>query len=118
MSQEGVSETFDRWADLGRDAGMEEEHGDVVRQVVARMELPTGTRVLDLGCGNGWATRLIAANFEGVEAVGVEAAPKMVARANELHDSSIAARYETGSFEALGFRDGEFDRVFSMEALY
>ena len=32
---EKVVETFDQWAENGRDAGMEEGHGDVVRQVIA-----------------------------------------------------------------------------------
>ena len=37
MSQEKVVETFDRWAEDGRDVGMEDGHGDAVRQVIARM---------------------------------------------------------------------------------
>ncbi len=118
MSQKKVVETFDRWAETGRDAGMEEGHGDVVRQALARMEIRPGERILDLGCGNGWATRLLAQASAGVQAIGVDASAKMIARAEELHSLTIRARYEIGSFEALAFRDASFDRVFSMEALY
>ncbi len=118
MSQEKVVETFDRWAEEGRDAGMEDGHGDVVRQVVEKLAIGPGERVLDLGCGNGWATRLIAQTNAGVQAIGVDASPKMIARADELHSFTIRARYDLGSFENLDFKDGEFDRVFSMEALY
>jgi len=113
-----VVETFDRWAEEGRDAELEREHGDVARQVIADMQLRPGERVLDLGCGNGWATRLIAQANAGVQAIGVDASPKMIARAEALHSLTIRARYELGTFEQLDFKDNHFDRVFSMEALY
>jgi ubiquinone/menaquinone biosynthesis C-methylase UbiE len=113
-----VVETFDRWAEEGRDAELEHEHGDVARQVIAAMQIRPGERVLDLGCGNGWATRLLALTNAGVQAIGVDASSKMIARAEALHSLTIRARYEVGTFEKLDFKDGHFDRVFSMEALY
>jgi ubiquinone/menaquinone biosynthesis C-methylase UbiE len=113
-----VVEIFDQWADEGRDAELEREHVDVAKQVIAAMQLRPGERVLDLGCGNGWATRLIAQANAGVQAIGVDASPKMVARAEALHSLTIRARYEVGTFEKLDFKDNHFDRVFSMEALY
>ena len=115
---EKVVETFDEWAGNGRDKGMEEGHGDVVRQVIDKLGIKPGEKILDLGCGNGWATRLLAKTHAGVQSIGVDASPKMIARAEELHSYTIRARYEHGSFEALDFKDGEFDRLFSMEALY
>ncbi len=118
MSQEKVVETFDRWADAGEDARMEEGHGDVVRQVIEALDIAAGERILDLGCGNGWATRMLAQTNAGVQAIGVDASPKMIARADELHSFTIRARYDWGSFENLEFKDAEFDRIFSMEALY
>ena len=94
-----VVETFDRWAEEGRDAQLEKEHVDVATQVIAAMQLEPGERVLDLGCGNGWATRLIAKANAGVQAIGVDASPKMIARAEALHSLTIRARYELGTFE-------------------
>jgi ubiquinone/menaquinone biosynthesis C-methylase UbiE len=113
-----VVETFDRWAEEGRDAELEHEHGDVARQVIAAMQIRPGERVLDLGCGNGWATRLLAQTNAGVQAIGIDASPKMIARAEALHSLTIRARYEVGTFEKLDFKDAHFDRIFSMEALY
>jgi ubiquinone/menaquinone biosynthesis C-methylase UbiE len=111
-------ETFDRWAAEGRDAELEQEHVDVAKQVIAAMQLRPGERVLDLGCGNGWATRLIAQANAGVQAIGVDGSAQMIARAEALHSLTIRARYEVGTFEKLDFKDNHFDRVFSMEALY
>lgn len=118
MSHEKVRDTFDRWAADGRDAGMEREHGDVGRQVIARLGIRPGEQILDLGCGNGWATRLLAQAAAGATAIGVDVSPRMIARAEELHSLTIRARYELAAFENLGFRDARFDRVFSVEALY
>jgi len=118
MSHPKVVETFDQWAEKGRDKELEHEHLDVVKQVIAAMALRPGERVLDLGCGNGWATRLIAQANAGVQAIGVDASPKMIERAEALHSNTIRARYELGTFEKIDFKDAHFDRVFSMEALY
>lgn len=118
MSHERVAATFDRWAAEGRDAGMEAEHGDVARQVLEVLQVRPGEQILDLGCGNGWATRLLAKSAAGATAVGVDVSPRMIARAEELHSLTVRARYELCAFENLGFRDSRFDRVFSVEALY
>ena len=118
MSHEKIAAKFDEWAQSGRDEGMEKAHGDVVRQVVEKMGVAPGEKILDLGCGNGWATRLLAKTNAGVQAIGVDVAPQMIARADELHSFTIRARYDLGRFEHLEFKDGEFARVFSMEALY
>ena len=118
MSHELLAKTFDLWANDGRDAGMETEHGDVARQVIAKMGIKAGQQVLDLGCGNGWATRLLAKSSPGGRAVGVDVSPAMVARAEALHSLTIRARYEVMPFEQLTFKDGQFDRAFSIEALY
>ena len=118
MGLDETVRTFDQWVDEGRDEGLEIEHGDVVRQVVEQLGIRPGEKVLDLGCGTGWGTRLLAKANAGVQAIGVDASPKMIAKAEELHSFTIRARYEVGAFERLDFRDGEFDRVFSMEALY
>ena len=118
MSHEAIADMFDQWASSGRDSDMESGHGDVVSQVLKKLDFRPGEQILDLGCGNGWATRMMAKAAAGATAVGIDASPKMIARADELHSFTIRARYEVGAFEALDFPDGKFDRIFSMEALY
>ena len=118
MTHENIISTFDSWAQDGRAEGMEEGHSDVVRQVISRLEIRPGMQSLDLGCGSGWATRLLASSAPGAGAVGVDASPEMIARAEAGHDLTSRARYEVCTFEALDFPDNRFDRVFSMEALY
>ena len=46
MSHDKIASTFDAWADSGKDQGMEAGHGDVVRQVLAKLEIKAGDRSL------------------------------------------------------------------------
>jgi len=118
MSHEKIASTFDEWATSGRGERMEDGHGDVVAQVIDELNIRPGFQVLDLGCGIGWATRILAAKSAGVQAIGIDASLAMVKKAEELSSLRIRARYEVGQFEALDFPDGKFDQVFSMEAIY
>lgn len=118
MSIETTTRTFDEWARSGRADAMEGSHGDVAAQVIEGLLIRPGFQILDLGCGLGWATRLLAESAPGVGAVGLDASAEMVARAEELSSLRIRARYETGTFESLDFPDARFDLVFSIEALY
>jgi ubiquinone/menaquinone biosynthesis C-methylase UbiE len=118
MSHEQLAQTFDRWSQEGRAAGMEVEHGDVAAQVIAKMGVRAGEQILDLGCGNGWATRKLAKLAAGVQALGIDVSPAMVAEAERLHSLTIRARYAVGTFERIDAPDAKFQRVFSMEALY
>jgi len=118
MSHEHLAKTFDTWAQSGRGERMEQGHGDVVGQVVPQLEIKAGDQALDLGCGTGWATRMLAKAAPGAGAVGVDISPEMVKRAEELHSFTIRARYEVAAFEELGLADEAFTHVFSMEAIY
>ncbi len=118
MSHEAIRTVFDTWATNGRAEGMEQGHGDVVAQVVGQMGIRPGMQSLDLGCGHGWATRLLGKAAPGATAIGVDVSPAMIAKAEETHDLTSRARYVLGTFDALDFKDGRFDRVFSMEAIY
>ena len=69
-----------------------------------------GERVLDLGCGDGVLTDVLAAR--GAAVVGVDVSPALVERAQER---GLDVRLGTG--EGLGF-DREFDAVFSNAALH
>lgn len=118
MSTERIATVFDEWAAGGRDASMEKGHQDVVEQVVEQLDIGPGQQILDLGCGNGWATRLLAKSAAGSGAVGIDVSPAMIERAEALHSFTIRARYEVMPFHALEFADEHFDRAFSMEAIY
>ena len=57
---EKLQQEFNKWAEAGRGEGMERDHLNITEKTVRLMDLRPGERVLDLGCGSGWATRLLA----------------------------------------------------------
>ena len=58
--EDRLQHEFNRWADEGEGAKMERHHLDITEKTMRRMDLRPGERILDLGCGSGWATRLLA----------------------------------------------------------
>ena len=113
-----AEEVFDDWAQVGRDAGMEEGHLPRAVQVLERMQRVAGSKVLDLGCGNGWAARWIAGTERaaGPVVAGIDASSDMVAKALAIGGPCVG--FARGRFEALPFRDACFAEIFSMEAIY
>ncbi len=74
----------------------------------------SGDRVLDVGCGPGYLTRVLgeAVGPTG-SVVGVDAAPEMIEYATRKARSVSNCRYESGTAESLSFPDASFDVVVS-----
>lgn len=116
MSKDAI-EVFADWATDGQAEEMADEHGPAMRLALARMDLDRGERVIDLGCGNGWATRLIA-GITGAATLGFDGGTEMVARARRLSAGIADVAIAQAPFENLPVADGAVDRVISMESLY
>jgi cyclopropane fatty-acyl-phospholipid synthase-like methyltransferase len=55
-----LQQEFNQRAEAGRGDEMESHHSDITDQTLALMDLRPADRVLDLGCGTGWASRRMA----------------------------------------------------------
>jgi SAM-dependent methyltransferase len=81
------------------------------RAFLAEVPFPDGARVLEVGCGTGVLTRVLA-RWPGVgEVVGVDPAPVFLAKARELAAGLPNLRFEEADGRALPFEDGRFDVV-------
>ncbi len=110
---------FDDWARRGRAEGMEAGHTPRALRALEAMPLRPGDRVLDLGCGNGWATRWMRRHVgSGGSAAGLDASAEMVERARARSEGRPGVEFVLGSFDALPWDDASFDHAFSFEALY
>jgi arsenite methyltransferase len=117
-SEEKLRLEFNEWAKAGRGESMERGHRPVGEQAVVKMQVANDARVLDVGCGSGWASRLLAAQAPRGRVVGIDISDQMirVARDSSLEFSNL--EFKVAGAEGLPFNNGEFTAAFSMESLY
>jgi len=114
---------FNRWAEQGRGEEMERHHLDITEKTIRLMDLRAGERVLDLGCGAGWATRLLArlvadgpSGFGQV--VGVDVSDEMIRRARQASKDFENIMFVWGSAQQIPWEENYFDKVLSVESFY
>jgi|SRR5579859_47328 len=113
-----IQQEFNQWAQAGRGDEMEDHHSDITDQTIALMDLKPGDRVLDLGCGTGWASRRLARIVTAGEVVGVDVADEMLRRAEQTSGEFSNVRFVWGSSEGLPFENNYFSKVLSVESFY
>lgn len=78
--------------------------------------LPTGGRVLDVGCGPGTSALWFAAN--GYSAVGLDREEELIAAASDRGRLlGLAAKFEVADARDLGSYHGQFDLAYSLGVL-
>jgi ubiquinone/menaquinone biosynthesis C-methylase UbiE len=122
-SDEKLQQEFNRWAEAGEGPKMEQHHLDITEKTIRLMDLRPGERILDLGCGSGWATRLLARMVgEGPEGfgqvVGVDVSDEMIrlARADSKEFDNVM--FVWGSATQIPWEENFFDKVLSIESFY
>jgi ubiquinone/menaquinone biosynthesis C-methylase UbiE len=87
------------------------------------MDLRPGERVLDLGCGSGWATRLLA-RFAGEgpegfgQVVGFDISDEMIRQARAESKDFENILHVWGSAQQIPWEENFFDKVLSVESFY
>ena len=104
----GVYDIFEPMCLLGR-------QNRINNQLIELLEIESGHKILDIGCGTGFVTREIAdklsADAQGF-AMGIDAAGMMIEGAREKRGSQTC-RFEVAAAEDLPFENNLFDSVIS-----
>jgi SAM-dependent methyltransferase len=92
-------------------------HGgdDEALELFAERHVPTGTRVLEVGCGPGRAAAALAERH-GASVTAVDASPDMLAAARRIAPPSV--ELVQAHAEQLPFEDGAFDVALSNFAVH
>ena len=107
---------FSDWAHAGRGEPMGQQHARRATAALEALHPQPGEAFVDLGCGEGWATRWLAERVGSQgRVVGLDGSTAMLERARR---TSTTATYTQGNLLALPFADGSFQGAFSMETLY
>ena len=137
QSSDSVANAYDQWTEDGilefywgehihlghygspsRRKGFIQAKIDFVHEMVqwgGLETLPAGTTLLDVGCGIGGSSRILAQDY-GFLATGITISPQQVNRARKLTPDGINAQFLVDDALALSFPDASFDVVWSVEA--
>ena len=114
-----ATEIFGKWAEEGKDIGMETGHANSVNEMLdyalqERSNLEKKFSFLDLGCGNGWVVRNVSKNPLCIKAVGIDGAEQMIINAKKIRGKGNYILADINSYTS----PVKFDLIHSMEVLY
>ena len=82
--------------------------------LLARIDHPAPARVVDLGCGTGNVTRILAGRWPDAQTAGIDSSAEMLAAAAETGSAIAWSRADIGAWTA----PGPVDVLFSNAALH
>lgn len=87
------------------------------RMVQQQIEELSAQTILELGCGKGFNVAYLASVNKKARLVGIDLTPKHIRIASKKYANVANLAFELGDFQALHFKNEEFDLVFEVEAL-
>lgn len=114
-----ATEIFGKWAEEGKDVGMEKGHASSVTEMLdfalkEKTSIGKKFSFLDLGCGNGWVVRKVQEHDLCKKAVGIDGAKQMIANAKSIGGNGEYVLADLNSYES----EEAFDLIHSMEVVY
>src|ERR1043166_504537 len=98
---EQLRNEFNEWARAGKGERMERAHRPAGEKAIARLGVEPDSRVLDIGCGSGWATRLLADYAFNGRVTGIDISDEMIRVAREASTSYPNVNFEVASADQL-----------------
>ena len=118
MIQDRIRREFNRWVDSGQGCGLEKRHWETTRQLVDLMSVEEYHNVMDLGCGVGWATRLLAQRASRGIVLGIDLSDRMILQARKGSRNPHNALFLVADAAGIPCGSGFFDSLLSVESIY
>ena len=118
MMQERIRREFNQWADSGRGRGLEKRHWETTRELIELMEISEHDNVLDLGCGVGWATRVLAQKASRGIVAGLDLSDRMIVQARTGYRNPHNVFFVVADASGIPCPAGFFDAMLSVESIY
>jgi arsenite methyltransferase len=113
-----IRREFNRWAAQGRGRGMEKSHWEITRQLIELMNIQPHDNVADLGCGVGWATRVLAERASRGWAVGIDLSDEMIRQAIAEYRNPPNAIFLVADVARVPCAAEFFTSLLSVESIY
>ncbi|MBI1956714.1 MAG: methyltransferase domain-containing protein [Acidobacteria bacterium] len=109
---------FNQWVLDGRSEHLESHHLGFVEDVMQRMNVQPRDRILEVGCGEGWAARLLAPLVPEGLVVGLDVSDAMIrkARAQSAVLENILLLWADA--EEIPWQEKFFTKVLCIETFY
>jgi SAM-dependent methyltransferase len=117
-TDENLREEFNRWADAGKGESMEHEHWPITRPALGLMQIEPTDNILDVGCGAGWLSRILAHRVPQGRVVGMDISDEMIHRAREASVANENLVFVVGGVNEIPWEANFFMRVISVESSY
>jgi ubiquinone/menaquinone biosynthesis C-methylase UbiE len=118
MLEELIRREFNRWAEQGRGRGMERSHWEITRQMIELMKVDQYDNIADLGCGVGWATRVLAQQASRGIVLGIDLSDRMIAQARTAYRNPHNALFLVANASNIPCTDSFFNSLLSVESIY
>ncbi|MGH6904723.1 MAG: methyltransferase domain-containing protein [Geminicoccaceae bacterium] len=90
---------------------------EILETYLAWIDWPENARILEVGCGTGAITRVLARRQGAAAIVGVDPSAMFLAKARELAAEHPHVTFRAGDVRALEFGDGDFDAAIAHTCL-
>jgi len=116
--QQQLREEFNRWAEAGRGEEMQHDHWPITKPVLELMQIAPAHNILDLGCGAGWLSRILAKSVPEGRAVGMDISDEMIRHARRASVEFANLVFILGEVNEIPWESNFFQRVISVESSY
>lgn len=118
MLEELIRREFNRWAEQGRGRGMERSHWEITRQMIELINVGSHDNIMDLGCGVGWATRVLAQKASSGFVLGIDLSDRMIAQARTAYRNPNNALFAVADAARIPCAGDFFNSLLSVESIY
>jgi ubiquinone/menaquinone biosynthesis C-methylase UbiE len=118
MIQDRIRHEFNRWAEPGQGSGLEKRHWETTRQLIDLINVDEYDNVMDLGCGVGWATRVLAQKAARGIVLGIDLSDRMILQALKAYRNPHNALFLVAEASGIPCAGDFFDSLLSVESIY
>ena len=116
--KENVEKLWSGWAAGFKEWFMRISHKPHIKKAVQYLSIPYDCRILDVGCGSGWAVYKMSRYATKGRLIGIDISPAMVAKANSSYGKPDRLTFLHGEAEQIPSEDNSFDLVVSFESVF
>jgi ubiquinone/menaquinone biosynthesis C-methylase UbiE len=118
QTDQNLREEFNRWADSGKGESMEHDHWPITRPALEMMRIEPDENVIDVGCGAGWLSRILARGVPEGRVVGMDISDEMIHRAREASVEFENLVFVVGAVDDIPWEPNFFQKAISVESSY